>query len=331
MVSMAAVVAIHTASFYFLRVEVGTTNWLVAEVWDGSMRWAVPVFVMISGALFLNPDKKISIRKLYQSNILKIVGIILFWGFLYAAIGGWPQSCSVPEIAAFVRNWLLGHYHMWFLYMIIGLYVMTPILRAIVRGVTEYFLVIGLVVNVVLPYGDLLGIPGLATDLLSKFLLQLPLGYSFYFVLGHWLSNSGFFFGKRGVMCAIGFLGIVVTVVPTFFVSLDSEKAIETFFAYFWIGTLMSSMAIFCLGRSLLVRFEPSEKTASIIRTLSACSLGVYLVHIIVLDFIREYIFVGMNYDLLLVIPIEILLAIMLSFLITLVLRKVPIIGKFCV
>lgn len=133
-VSMAAVVVIHTAAFYFLRLDPGTPNWLVSEFWDGCMRWAVPVFVMISGALFLDPYKEMSIKKLYTSNIFRVVLIILFWGFVYACVGGIPEVPTWSKMISFVETWLMGHYHMWFLYMIAGLYMVTPLLRAIVRG-----------------------------------------------------------------------------------------------------------------------------------------------------------------------------------------------------
>lgn len=57
-VSIAAVVIIHTASQYLGKLDVTSPYWEIFNFYDGIVRWAVPVFVMISGALFLNPAKE---------------------------------------------------------------------------------------------------------------------------------------------------------------------------------------------------------------------------------------------------------------------------------
>lgn len=111
-VSIAAVVVIHTAAEYWTALDVTSYEWKVETVYDGLVRWAVPVFVMISGALFLDPSRDQPIKKLYGKNILRIVTIILFWGTIYALLAGLPSDASAPSLYAFFKAAIFGHYHM---------------------------------------------------------------------------------------------------------------------------------------------------------------------------------------------------------------------------
>lgn len=129
-IAISAVVVIHTTQ-NMGKLDVYGFDWAVLNVYDGLVRWAVPVFAMISGVLFLNPAKEQPLKKLYSKNVLRIVTIILFWGLVYAALNHPPADLSFESLYAFFRTAVLGHYHMWFLYMIAGLYILVPILRCI--------------------------------------------------------------------------------------------------------------------------------------------------------------------------------------------------------
>lgn len=80
-----AVILIHVASYKWFTADISTTEWNVLNFYNCSLvRWAVPVFIMISGALFL--DGKQSITHIYKKNILRIVTAFLFWSPLYAVV-----------------------------------------------------------------------------------------------------------------------------------------------------------------------------------------------------------------------------------------------------
>ena len=68
-VAISAVVVIHTTQ-NMSKLDVTGLDWAVLNVYDGLVRWAVPVFVMISGVLFLNPAKEQPLKKLYTKNVL---------------------------------------------------------------------------------------------------------------------------------------------------------------------------------------------------------------------------------------------------------------------
>ena len=78
-----AVVLLHISIQGWGDVDVQSGPWMVYNVWNGLVRWCVPVFVMISGALFLNPKKKVSVYRLWTRNIPRILSAFLFWSVIF--------------------------------------------------------------------------------------------------------------------------------------------------------------------------------------------------------------------------------------------------------
>ena len=126
-------------------------DWNVRNIYDSAVRWCVPVFVMISGALFLNPEKHISIKKLYTKNIVRIITAFFLWGTIYAAYNFFINNDH--NLIGFVLNILYGQFHFWFLFMIVGVYISIPILRQIAQNktATKYFLIMAFVFTFILP------------------------------------------------------------------------------------------------------------------------------------------------------------------------------------
>lgn len=194
-ISMAAVVMLHTSSRYWDSTPpVKSYKWEVLNFFDSSVRWAVPVFVMISGALFLNQNKPLTIRRLYSKNIARILVITLFWGLVYALLYNLPNHLSISELRDFIKIWLSGHYHMWFLFMLIGLYILAPILRCVTKDIqaTKYFLFLAFFVNIIFPFVSNTIQLSFLNILFEKLEFKLLLGYVFYYVLGFYLSTKIF-------------------------------------------------------------------------------------------------------------------------------------------
>lgn len=72
-----AVVVLHTAAPLFLN-SYSSSDWAVVNMYESLVRWSVPVFFMISGALFLNKGKEVNIGRLYGKNIFRILFAYFF-------------------------------------------------------------------------------------------------------------------------------------------------------------------------------------------------------------------------------------------------------------
>ena len=106
-----AVVMLHVTSDR-LTASFPSNEWEIRNVYDSFVRWCVPVFVMISGALFLNHGRSVNVGRLYKKNILHLVFIFFAWSFIYALYLA-IVKCD-HNIYNIIRNILEGPVHFWF-------------------------------------------------------------------------------------------------------------------------------------------------------------------------------------------------------------------------
>ena len=124
-----AVVALHLSAQHWLDVDVSSRAWFAFNLYCTTGKWSVPIFVMISGALFLGRDTPIC--TILKKNVLRMVYVFVFWSGCYALISLlFRHSPPFDVLSQFVT----GHYHLWFLFMIVGLYLLIPLLRPIVQN-----------------------------------------------------------------------------------------------------------------------------------------------------------------------------------------------------
>lgn len=327
-VSMAAVVILHTAAQYWWDSNrIYGFTWEVVNLYNNAVRWGVPVFVMISGALFLDPAREQTIRKLYSKNILRIVWILLFWGLVYALLYNPPQDLTLQDFLVFLKAWILGHNHMWFLYMIIGLYMITPLLRRITSSdiLTRYALLLGLVFAIVIPFVTSFGHLSILSNLQKQLMISFPVGYVFYFVLGYWLTTLKFDKKMVVVFALIGIAGIALSTALTAWATLSLGEPTEIYYRNVSLPVCMASVGIFIVGLQIKVKGDRAKST---IRTISGASLGVYMVHIIVLERLSFFGINSMMFSPILAVPVTALIATVISFAISVLIAKIPFIGK---
>ena len=147
-VATMAVIMLHVSSGG-LDLQPLSAEWHVSNVYRAMVCWCVPVFVMISGSLFLSPERSVNIRRLYGHNVLRIAIAYFVWAIAYIPI----QAAGGMSSSGLLAMLVIGPYHLWFLKMIIGLYIVVPILRHITadRRTEEYFLCLSLLTAFLMP------------------------------------------------------------------------------------------------------------------------------------------------------------------------------------
>ena len=154
-ISSFAVVVIHVTSAAMNTTEVSSQTYMANALLNSIMRWAVPVFFMISGALFLDPKREVTTKKLFTKIIPHIVICIIIWGGIYSILDQYLYgTLSVKSILIALYGIITGNtgYHLWFLYDILMLYIAVPIFRLITCNATkrqiEYALAVWFVVSI---------------------------------------------------------------------------------------------------------------------------------------------------------------------------------------
>ncbi|MBR0092356.1 MAG: acyltransferase family protein, partial [Lachnospiraceae bacterium] len=283
----AAVMLLHISAHRWDSTELQSYDWQALNLWNSLSRWGVPVFTMISGSLFLNSDR--SPQTIFRKNLVRIVASFVFWSALYAFVRVYLTGNR--SFFTFAEQFVYGAYHLGFLYMIAGLYLLIPLLRKIRedRALTKYFLLLGLVFGFLVPqlisiltvfapdWGNLF--QGAFSHISMHFVISFP----FYFVLGSYLSEEDFFEHRPVLFALSGVAGFLCTVLGTVWISFLQGKPSQMFYGYFSLNVLLESVFVFCLFRKAFGKRDAEGKGARFAAYLSDRCFGAYLVHVLVL------------------------------------------------
>jgi len=321
-----AVIIIHMSGMGFGEREIGTKSWWVYNIYDSSVRWCVPMFVMISGSLFLNPDKKITYYDLFTKYIFRIILAFFFWSAFYVITDViwmyfFTGSFSQMNIEKLFTHWQFGEFHFWFLPMIIGIYLLIPIIKTLIsKSILKYFLILWFVFMVF----DFFQ-PYINSDFfLSRISHSMVTGYSGYFLLGYWLSTySNLKYNKY--YYTMGVISFMVTLIGTYIISNYYNKASTILFDYLSPNVAIMSIAVFIFFHSIKHSYKFSENQKKIILSFSNNSFGIFLIHIfvyfkIVVPLIRVLTFTNS----LIFVPLTAVLTYFISYLLILCVRKIP-------
>ena len=330
-----AVVALHLSAQHWADTDVSSNAWQAFNLYDSAVRWAVPVFVMISGALFLSGTQ--SIGHILKKNVARIIAAFAFWSALYALYMAKVNDCP-PDIA--LQQFFNGHYHMWFLFMIVGLYLLVPLLRPIVRdeALLRWFLLVTLLFSFLFPqiaaYLSLFSWEESAKfkALVGNFYYHFTLGFTPYFVLGYYMSRKEFSRRAEHIIYALGVLGFVLTIVMTSFASRRIDTATELFYGYDTFNVLFVCLAVFLFARNHLNFPKLGEAGHARIRALSRWSFGAYLVHPMFIEALDHFWgFNTLSLNVFLSVPLLTLLIGTAAFLVSALLHHVPFVRKYFV
>ena len=318
---------IHVAAQNWYTTDVHSLEWQAMNFWDSMVRWVVPVFVMISGALFLSKD--IPVKKLYGKYIFRIFTAFVFWSFVYAVAYYAAKRDALKALGQF----LTGYYHMWFLYMIVGLYMIVPFVRKIAESesLMKYFLGLVFVFAFLLPeaadvislfsekYGKFAG------RLAGMFHLEFVAGFTGYFLLGYFLNTTNISHKTERFMYAAGIIGVIMCIVLSSLASLTKGAPNKTFYGNHTVTTILEAVAVFVFFRK---RFN---FPARLISALSQYSFGAYLVHAGVISLLRKLGLHSLTFNPIISIPVISVIVFVISFAVSAIINQIPVFRKYIV
>ena len=264
------VICIHTSSKE-LYTEFISYNWYLSAIFDGFARWSVPIFVMVSGALFLNPQKEISTKRLITKNISRLLIIYLLWWILYSVLN---TVWGLIFDNTFVFTIKKPSYHLWFLPMLIGVYFLIPILREIAtnKKLTLYYLTIWFI-YISGGFAFTKDIPQIS----GLFSINSIIGYSGYFLLGYFISTYSISKKQSRIIYLLGFLGLLMTILGCILHSIYLGETCFKFFEYLSPNTILVSTALFVFIKEKSIIL--SHRGLNFINNIRKDLFGIYLIH----------------------------------------------------
>ena len=322
-----AVVVLST-SIYWLDRSSGSNAYTVLYFYDVLTRWCVPLFVMLSGAFLLDPKKGVKLRDIFLRYILRIVVAILFWGTVYALLG--CKNFTWPNIKSALLGIFWGDikYHLTFLCIFIGLYLVTPVLRAFVRGASRrdlhwFFLLVFLFCSL-LPTLEVL-FPGKVAlfsvwaDMLD---IHLILGYVGFYVAGYYLKNYTLGRLAEFIIYILGILAVVATVW-----GIHTGIGSSVLTDYHAPHMILITVAIFTLFRYVLgVSDERSRRQR--LGGVARISFGIYLIHVFFLMLLDYFDITTLSFNPIIAVPVLSAAVFLCSFVIAWLISKIPLLGR---
>ena len=247
-------------------------DWYVAMVGGSLVRWAVPVFVMISGALYLNPQKLITTETVLKRKIPRLLLAYVAWWVIYAAaiVLVWVVIKKEP----LQKDWLMPHFHLWFLPMLAGVFFLIPLLRVIASD--EKLLRYALVIWLCYLVGSFAFVKEFE-QISPLFEMNLVFGYSGYFLLGYYLSTLKTTKRQRTVVYVLGVVGALITIVGAIEMSLHSGTFDDKFYTCLSLHVMLMATALFVLVKDRSINI--GKKTEKLIGYMRADLFGIYLTH----------------------------------------------------
>ncbi len=240
--------------------------------------FCVPLFIMISGGLLLRKDKSIDYSTLFSKYVRRIVLVLIIFGYPMALMEELftTRKLSAAMFLHGARAVLTGEIwsHMWYLYMLIGLYLVTPMLKHMLRDMSKkdvfYALLILFVFTSVFP--EIESFFGLHIGVY----LPVVKVYLFYYLAGYFFLNE--FDTERfgaGAYCALMIICCIIMIIK----EVLNVGGIITYGSPI---SVILTVSIFCLAKRMQWHSELLSKTKYL-------CFGVYLTHMVFINFAYKF------------------------------------------
>lgn len=328
--AMVFLVIRHSATATFEFVPKLDEDWWVCNIYGSLSAWMVPVFMMISGASFLEPKRNVTIGRLYKRNILRMLCAFAFWALFYAC---YNMLSGQDQTSTFTEMLFQGHFHLWFLPMIIGMYILTPLLRTVTKnlGATVAITAVTAVTGVVVPTLQDLGLFADNTLLTGRNNFGFFSAYVCFFFTGYLFHQLTLSPAVRRTLYGVGVVCTVIIFFGTYLLTVRDGAHNEDMQSDNNLFTALQGLALFVLAKQLLQNVSFTEEHQRLILDISKLTFGVYMIHVLLLALFDKFGFSPVSYPAVYMIPMLILFVLPVSFFLSWLVGKIPFLGKYIV
>lgn len=274
-VAAIAVIAIHVLAPY--RSELGSIpfdQWLTAVSINSVSRWAVPVFILITGALMLSDTRPFDAKYYVKRRLGKVLLPFIIWSLFYTYLSGWSAAGFDGAVSWDVLLNSYHHYtyyHLGFFYYFIPLYFVIPFLQIFVRKTDDSAIYAYTAIWLLTTTLFLFQIDGPWSHQLWLYSGYLPLGYLLFKKVP--LNKMTLF-----LSVALGIIALVATIAMVASGSITAEKyTVGRWLSYKTLNTVLAASMVFVVCRYYGERL--SQRSHQVVSFISQHSLGIYILH----------------------------------------------------
>ena len=241
---------------------------------------------------------------------------------------------------SFIYKTIKSHYHLWYLFAIIGIYMIIPFLRKIVinKQIFQTFIVLSFILLLIIPsFIHILSLRFitmyyLIDELYRKMLFQYLSINHFYFIYGYYLNIKNIDnIINRILIYFCGIIGIIFTTKISYDFSILKNKKID-YYNFKYLNIFFYATSLFIFFKYNLAHSKNNNKLYNYSRYISKYTFGIYLIHPLILEnFLWKFKLHALKINLLYLIPINTLIVFMLSLISSIILKNIPFIGKYIV
>ena len=261
--------------------------WKTSLIIDVLFYFAVPIFIMLSGANLMNYRDKYDTKTFFKKRVNRVLIPLISWTTIMCIwkIGIIKEICLKDiNIVTFI-NMILNNqidYTYYYLYVILGIYITMPLLSQLTdnkyRKTLWYVVFVFFIFNAFIP--NILLLFGINWN--GDFSIQIG-GYLIYVILGYLLSTQEIKKKYRYIIYVLAILGMIYRYVTTYILSFDANMLIRTTWGYMQFHAIIQACAVFLLIKNInFKKIESNPKYVNIVSKISGCSFGIYLIHLII-------------------------------------------------
>ncbi len=322
-----AVVVIHVTSYYLKTdIQISKSSWMFANLLNAFSRWSVPIFIMISGTLLINEKSFLDANLFFKKRMRRILIPLVFWSIFFIMFNVYIYNFfSIKDL---IGRLYIGepYYHLWYLYLILGIYFVTPIVSLIHENF-DFKYRLKIIVTIF--------IAGSINNIWLRHFGQNNLFFAFkfisylgYFMIGKELSKLNFKFNKYFYLAIWFFISVTIALFTLFFRN-QNLTVITYFYDYLNPLVIIQSISIFIFMIKFKLNTNFSTKFKVIITKLSGLTFGIYIIHPIFVDLLfknQENLLLKNN--IIFTIPFFTLLIFILSGIVVLIFSKTPLLRR---
>ncbi len=336
-----SVVILHAnASFWLDHTK---PYWNTANVIESVFYFAVPIFFMLSGATLIDYQDRYSTKEFFKKRFSKTVVPFLFWSVigllwayrktLWAMMTGKPNN-GLDWTFLSVTNGIVNTKFRdiyWFFIPLFCIYLIIPLFASVRKEkrvkIFTYLIAVSLPLNFIIPFALSLLKHYAEIDFGWTYKIYVGFEYLFYVLVGYVLHKKEIKPKYRLIIYVVATLGLVAHIIGTYYATKSSVNGYVSslYKGYYNLPCVLYSIGIFLFVKQVATKIK-SKKVIKAFSYLQGYTFPIYLIHRYYLDVFEENLhLINMERASLIYVVSATILALILSILTTMLLRKIPV------